>query len=155
MSLTPAYDICPQGRAGNEASQAMLIRGDNRPSKLATCLAAANNFLLSKDAAKATFEVQKETINNKWDAICNEAGLSEVDKNLLWGQQFINLFATEEIRSQGYLLRHGEFWVGWAFMPTRQYIYSEPSPNVFRKNPLHVDLYTGESELLTITPNKL
>jgi hypothetical protein len=25
LTLTPAYDICPQGRTGNEASQAMLI----------------------------------------------------------------------------------------------------------------------------------
>ncbi|MBE9548602.1 MAG: HipA domain-containing protein [Proteobacteria bacterium] len=96
MSLTPAYDICPQGRAGNEASQAMLISGDNRSSKLTTCLEAANNFLLSEGDAKAIFEAQKETINNKWDAICNEAGLSEVDKNLLWGRQFLNSFATEE-----------------------------------------------------------
>ncbi len=25
LTLTPAYDICPQGRTGHEASQAMLI----------------------------------------------------------------------------------------------------------------------------------
>jgi serine/threonine-protein kinase HipA len=29
MTLTPAYDICPQGRSGNEASQAMLISNNN------------------------------------------------------------------------------------------------------------------------------
>ena len=27
LTLTPAYDICPQARSGNEASQAMLISG--------------------------------------------------------------------------------------------------------------------------------
>jgi len=27
LALTPAYDICPQPRTGNEASQAMLIAG--------------------------------------------------------------------------------------------------------------------------------
>ena len=27
VSLAPAYDICPQGCTGNEASQAMLISG--------------------------------------------------------------------------------------------------------------------------------
>ena len=32
LTLTPAYDICPQGRRGNTASQAMLISGDNRMS---------------------------------------------------------------------------------------------------------------------------
>lgn len=96
MSLTPVYDICPQGRAGNEASQAMLISGDNRSSKLTTCIEAANNFLLSEGDAKAIFAAQKETINYKWVTICSEAGLSEVDKNLLWGRQFLNSFATEE-----------------------------------------------------------
>lgn len=96
MGLTPAYDICPQGRSGNEASQAMLISGDNRTSKLTTCLEASNNFLLSQEKAKEIFEAQKEIINNKWDAICEEAELSEVDKNLLWGRQFLNSFATEE-----------------------------------------------------------
>ena len=32
LTLSPAYDICPQGRTGNEATQAMLIKGDNRMS---------------------------------------------------------------------------------------------------------------------------
>jgi serine/threonine-protein kinase HipA len=27
LTLTPAYDICPQGRTGNEASQAVRICG--------------------------------------------------------------------------------------------------------------------------------
>src|SRR5690606_20000377 len=34
LSLTPAYDICPQARTGNEASQAMLIAGEKRLSKI-------------------------------------------------------------------------------------------------------------------------
>ena len=35
LRLTPAYDICPQNRAGNEASQAMLITDNNRRSRQA------------------------------------------------------------------------------------------------------------------------
>lgn len=97
MSITPAYDICPQGRTGNEASQAMLIVGDNRSSKLTTCLQTAHNFLLSEDDVKTIFELQKEVINNKWNEVCNEAKLNEIDKKLLWGRQFLNSFATEEI----------------------------------------------------------
>ena len=46
LHLTPAYDICPQSRAGNEASQAMLITGNNRRSALVTCMEAAPNFLI-------------------------------------------------------------------------------------------------------------
>jgi len=52
LTLTPAYDICPQGRTGNEASQAMLISGNNNLSRLKTCLETAHNFLLSKKEAR-------------------------------------------------------------------------------------------------------
>jgi serine/threonine-protein kinase HipA len=96
MSLTPAYDICPQGRSGNEASQAMLISDDNRSSKLATCLETAKNFLLSEDNAKAIFETQTDIIIEKWGDICDEAELSQIDQKYLWGRQFLNPFATEE-----------------------------------------------------------
>ena len=96
MSLTPAYDICPQSRSGNEASQAMLISGDKRSSNLTACLEAAKTFLLSEDDAKAIFERQKVIINERWNDVCDEAELSEVDRNYLWGRQFLNPFATEE-----------------------------------------------------------
>ena len=55
LTLTPAYDICPQGRAGNEASQAMLISGNNNLSQLKTCLSAAKHFLISEDEAREIF----------------------------------------------------------------------------------------------------
>jgi serine/threonine-protein kinase HipA len=51
LSLTPAYDLCPQGRTGNEASQAMLISGQNRMSHLNSCLDAAPQFLLPTNKA--------------------------------------------------------------------------------------------------------
>ena len=96
LSLTPAYDICPQGRSGTEASQAMLIIGNNRSSTLTTCLESAHNFLLSEADARAIFALQKEVINDKWNTICDEAELSKIDKNLLWGRQFLNPYATSE-----------------------------------------------------------
>ncbi len=95
LSLTPAYDICPQGRTGNEATQAMLISGNNHFSNIATCLETAHNFLLSKDEAMAIFTRQKEVIEQNWNAVCDEARLSEIDKKLLWGRQFFNPFAFE------------------------------------------------------------
>jgi len=96
LRLTPAYDICPQGRAGNEASQAMLISGSNNLSQLKTCLETANNFLLSEDDARAIFEKQKAMIETNWESVCNEARLSKIDRKLLWGRQFLNAFSTEE-----------------------------------------------------------
>jgi len=90
LSLTPAYDICPQNRTGNEASQAMLISGNNNLSKLQSCLAAAPHFQLSEDEAKAIFDRQREAIEVNWDNVCNEAKLSEIDRKLFWQRQFLN-----------------------------------------------------------------
>ena len=83
LTLTPAYDICPQGRTGNEASQAMLIYGNNNLSQLKTCLNAAHNFLLSENDARTIFDNLTETIERQWDAVCDKAELNEVDRKLL------------------------------------------------------------------------
>ena len=95
LSLTPAYDICPQGRSGNEASQAMLISGDNRMSQISSCLDTAHNFLLSPEEALAIIEHQKQVIEENWDSVCDEAGLNETDRKLFWGRQFLNPYAFE------------------------------------------------------------
>ena len=97
LSLTPAYDICPQSRTGNEASQAMLIHGNDNLSHLKTCLQAAHNFLLSEDDAREIFEKQKEIIKSNWDNVCDEAGLNEIDRRLLWGRQFLNSYSCMEV----------------------------------------------------------
>jgi len=93
LSLTPAYDICPQGRAGNEASQAMLISGNNNLSQLKTCLEAARHFLLSGDVAHTIFAHLTETIEQNWEIVCKEAALNEVDMKLLWKRQFLNPYS--------------------------------------------------------------
>lgn len=90
LSLTPAYDICPQNRAGNETSQAMLIKGNNRMSRLAVCMDAAAQFLLSPHAAQAIIDQQIQSIRDNWKTVCEEASLSTVDRELLWGRQFLN-----------------------------------------------------------------
>ena len=94
LTLTPAYDICPQSRTGNEASQAMLISGNNNMSQLKSCVEAANLFLLSDEDARAIFAHLIETIENNWNVVCEEAELSEVDKKFFWGRQFLNPYST-------------------------------------------------------------
>jgi serine/threonine-protein kinase HipA len=93
LSLTPAYDICPQGRAGNETSQAMLIKGDNRMSRLAVCVGAAAQFLLSPHEAQTIIDKQVQSIRDNWEDVCNEADLSTVDRESLWERQFLNHYA--------------------------------------------------------------
>jgi len=96
LTLTPAYDICPQGRTGNEASQAMLIFGDNNLSQLKTCLETAHNFLLSEEEARETFGNITAVIEQHWDTVCEDAKLNEVDKKLLWRRQFLNPYSVEQ-----------------------------------------------------------
>ncbi len=95
LTLTPAYDICPQNRSGNVASQAMLVVGDNRTSTLATCLEAAPNFHLGEQAAKSIIRRQIGTIRDAWDDLCEEAALTEVERNLFGRRIFLNDYIFE------------------------------------------------------------
>ncbi len=90
LTLTPAYDICPQSRTGNEASQAMLISGQNRMSQLSVCLDAAGKFQLSNNEAQDIIEQLKHGISENWEMVCDEAKLTAMDRKLLMGRQFLN-----------------------------------------------------------------
>jgi serine/threonine-protein kinase HipA len=92
-TLTPAYDICPQARTGSEASQAMLIIGEQRQSQVALCLKAAPLFLLNEADATRTVKDLVTVIKRRWSAVCKEAALSEVDTNFFWRRQFLNPYA--------------------------------------------------------------
>jgi serine/threonine-protein kinase HipA len=104
LSLTPAYDICPQGRTGEEASQAMNISGENKLSQLGNCLAARAAFQLSEEQAVDIIEHQVRTIEEKYPVVCAAARLSEVDQRLFWRRQFLNPFCfydlSEELRQR-------------------------------------------------------
>lgn len=93
LALTPAYDICPQSRTGQQASQAMLIQGRDRSSQVATCVAAASVFLLGREEAIDMVNHQVGVIEREWHSTCQEAGLSAVDRALFWHRQFLNPFA--------------------------------------------------------------
>ena len=96
LTLTPAYDICPQNRTGREANQAMLITGDTRTSTLATCLDAAPHFLLKEKEAIELIVSQIEGMRRYWPDIADLAALSEVDKGTLWRRRFLNPYAFED-----------------------------------------------------------
>ena len=99
LSLTPAYDICPQGRGGNEATQAMLISGENRMSRISSCLEAAHHFLLSREDALSIVVHQVAVIGENWGRVCDEAKLSETDRALFWGRQLLNPFAFDDLEN--------------------------------------------------------
>lgn len=100
LTLTPAYDICPQGRTGNEATQTMLIKGESRASTLATLLAAAPDYHLKEAEAAALIEHQITTIAEHWQGVCDEGDLSPVDRKLFAGRQFLNSYALDGLNGQ-------------------------------------------------------
>jgi serine/threonine-protein kinase HipA len=96
LTLTPAYDICPQPRAGGETSQAMMIGQDGfRMSQLAGCVVRASTYLLSEVEARDLIDHQVEVIVRDWSEVCDLAHVSQVDRRFLWGRQFLNAYAFE------------------------------------------------------------
>jgi serine/threonine-protein kinase HipA len=96
LTLTPAYDICPQGRSGGEASQAMAIAPNGfRLSRLSGCVEAASTYLLGEAEAREIIDAQVEAIETRWSEVCELAQLSEVERSHFWHRQFLNPYAFE------------------------------------------------------------
>lgn len=101
LSLTPAYDICPQPRSGGEASQAMAIAESGwRMSQLEGCIQAAPTYLLTEAEAREIADRQITVLREHWHAVADLAGMTEADRALFWGRQFLNPFALETAASQ-------------------------------------------------------
>lgn len=95
LELTPAYDICPQARAGGEQAQAMAIAPDGgRLSQFTTCLGAAKHYDLSESDARSIINHQIRVVTERWDEVADDVGLSGPDRRELWGNQVLNPFAT-------------------------------------------------------------
>ncbi|HVC06795.1 MAG TPA: HipA domain-containing protein [Solirubrobacterales bacterium] len=96
LTLTPAYDICPQPRAGGETSQAMAIGADGwRMGQVAGCVERAQTYRLSKEEARAIIDRQIEVIESQWDEVCDLAKMTRVDRSGFWNRQFLNPYALE------------------------------------------------------------
>ena len=93
LSLTPAYDICPQLRAGGEAFQAMAY-GPNgeRISQVSGCVEHAGRYHLSRSEAADIVQHHIEVIRSEWSEVCDLAQLSTPEREQLWERQFLNPF---------------------------------------------------------------
>jgi serine/threonine-protein kinase HipA len=99
LTLTPAYDICPLPRAGGEASQAMAIGRDGyRLSQVDACVERASTYLLNAAEAREIIDHQIETIESEWSDVCDLAGLTKVDRELLRRGAFLTRYAIETYR---------------------------------------------------------
>jgi serine/threonine-protein kinase HipA len=92
LSLTPAYDLCPQPRSGQVANQALNITRvlGERASQLRLCRKAALEFLLSDGDADQIIETLLEVISQEWDAAADEAQLTQAERSYLWQRQVLN-----------------------------------------------------------------
>ena len=100
LTLTPAYDICPQTRTGGEAAQAMAF-GDNgdRLSQVSRCIAHAGHYHLTAQQAREIVDHQIAVIRDQWAEVCELAALPAVEKQRLWQRQFLNPYALYDYRT--------------------------------------------------------
>lgn len=96
LTLTPAYDVCPQPRIGGEAAQAMAIGRDGaRMSRIAVCIANAEEYQLTNERAQAIVEHHLHVITSEWADVCDRARLTAAERHQFWGRQFLNPYALE------------------------------------------------------------
>jgi serine/threonine-protein kinase HipA len=96
LTLTPAFDICPQPRHTGRATQAMIIGEDGwKESQVAGCIARAHLYQLTEPAAREIVERQIAVIERDWREVCDRAELTEADRDRLWHRAFLNPYALE------------------------------------------------------------
>lgn len=93
LKLTPAYDLCPQARIGQEATQAMAIEGaEGNLSKLSNVLSVCEYFQIQKSNAKDIIEKMITDIKEHWEPACKKGELSVRDQEKLWQKSILNPF---------------------------------------------------------------
>lgn len=91
LTLTPAYDLCPQLRTGEMADQAMAIgREGQRRSRFNVCLDAAEVYHLSRAEAAEIIDRQVMVIREQWDDVADAARLTAAERQQLWQRQVLN-----------------------------------------------------------------
>jgi serine/threonine-protein kinase HipA len=94
LTLTPAYDICPQPRSVPQANQAMAIgRSRERSSQLATCLAACDVYLLDTSQAQSIIDAQIDVVQTQWHDAADTARLTQLERQQLFRREILNEFA--------------------------------------------------------------
>jgi serine/threonine-protein kinase HipA len=99
LTLTPAYDICPQLRNTGRATQSMIIGDERDPfkeSNVAGCVERAHLYQLTQAEARAIVEHQIDVIESGWSDACERAELSQVERGYFWKRQFLNDYALQD-----------------------------------------------------------
>lgn len=95
LTLTPAYDLEPRPRMGRAANQAIRVHRSSRESRIAVALDAAPSFGIPAERAIEIAIMQIETIQNAFNAIVAQAGVTEIDRNILANRAILNPYIFE------------------------------------------------------------
>jgi serine/threonine-protein kinase HipA len=96
LTLTPAYDICPQARSGESASQAMAFgQNGEREAQVSLLINSAAIYHLRVADARELVDHQIATIRDNWTDVCDAAELTEVERQAFLGRQFLNPLALQ------------------------------------------------------------
>jgi serine/threonine-protein kinase HipA len=98
LTLTPAYDVCPQARSTGETEQAMDYGPDGeRRSRLEPLVRAAPLYHLEPREAREIVEHLVEVVQAQWTDAADHGRLSATDRELLLGSQILNpsIFCTD------------------------------------------------------------
>ena len=68
-------------------------RSGYKMSQLVGCMDSASEYLLSRTDARAVIDHQLTVIEATWNEVCDMGGLTQVERTVLWGRQFLNDYA--------------------------------------------------------------
>lgn len=101
LVLSPAYDLCPQHRLGDEAAQAMAYGpGGQRRTRFDDLARAAIFYHLDSNEAHDIIDHQVEVISEQYDEAADVVGLPVVDRDQMRGRQFLHRSIVENYRGQ-------------------------------------------------------
>lgn len=92
FQLTPAYDICPYPRVGQEATQAMVVGKNGAFSQLSNVLSAAEWFDIPHTEAKDMIDELTLQVTKQWPHACDKARLTSIQQQQLTRTAVLNPF---------------------------------------------------------------
>lgn len=95
LELTPAYDLAPNARVGEVATQAMAFdsAGNERASQFSALVRHAREYGLDRQSAHDRVDALVQAINDHWGDAADAGQLSSNDKAYLWKRQVLNDYA--------------------------------------------------------------
>jgi serine/threonine-protein kinase HipA len=97
LKLTPAYDLCPQMRVGQIATQAMALNGiSGSYSTLINVLSISESFQIPSETARNLIEKMISGIKENWTKVCEEADMQSKERERLWGSVIFNPYCFED-----------------------------------------------------------